>query len=345
MRVVFYPSNNYIPQKTKAPSFGGIECSAQNFVLKKLERIPCACCGYEMISRNEATVFIKKVALSRGEELVDVLSSYLRVLKPLEETTVQALIEIASDHPNRDLRELVKLFADKHKPILEQRQIGILRKIREAAQILPPKPFNELNAFILKSVELIRKSDEKTFFTRHECAEGIYSIIKKEGFSKIRDKVRILTEELPSSTNSLVSFMVKYARKTPKEIAQMLISPSISTTEHVTPTFLGGINNTSNYLLECGACNSSRNHKSLYSWIKLHPEMVRNTQRYIEKITKAILNGEVEGFSNYPNEIRETLLRESEGIIRLRVLDAEIIDRSRVIIDKSSQTKKKKPKA
>ncbi len=128
--------------------------------------------------------------------------------------------------------------------------------------------------------------------------------------------------KLPLDFESVQKIMKAASKEGSTAIANRLYAPSLATAEHVLPQSLGGENSASNFLSECAGCNNPRSSKPYHEWLKVHPEFRRNPQTYIEHVEQRIVNGELpEAYDSYPVDIRETLTKESNGHIKLLVLD------------------------
>ena len=83
---------------------------------------------------------------------------------------------------------------------------------------------------------------------------------------------------------SINAFIVKFSRKSSKEIATRLLSPSQSTIEHLLPHSLGGTRVISNVVLACGDDNSRRGNKPLDTM----PQLRTNIHHYFRTLRHAM---------------------------------------------------------
>jgi hypothetical protein len=104
------------------------------------------------------------------------------------------------------------------------------------------------------------------------------------------------------------------------------LKESTQTIEHVHPHSKGGPNDTDNYLAECGECNHPRGNMSYMKWLKVHPEYPVNAQKHIEWFQQQIVDGKIDKkYDDYGTKIKETLSKESNGRMVLKVLNPEKI--------------------
>ena len=100
----------------------------------------------------------------------------------------------------------------------------------------------------------------------------------------------------------------------------------MQTIEHIHPKSLGGPNATQNFVAECADCNNPRGNMSYAQWLKVHPEYPIKVQEHIEFVEQKIVDGEIPAeYDSYPVDINETLTKESNGAMTLKVLNPEKI--------------------
>lgn len=141
------------------------------------------------------------------------------------------------------------------------------------------------------------------------------------------EKVLDAAMNLPEGMNAVSKIVNKQkGGNSNSAIMDRLLRGALHTAEHVRPKSLGGPNATSNYLGECALCNNPRGNMSYAQWLKVHPEYPIKVQEHIEYVEQKIVDGEIpESYDSYPVDIRETLSKESNGAMVLKVLNPEKI--------------------
>jgi hypothetical protein len=144
------------------------------------------------------------------------------------------------------------------------------------------------------------------------------------------DKVINAAMELPQSEKFAEKQFKKVEYKNNNAIFNELLRESVQTIEHVHPHSLGGPDDTDNYLAECGECNHQRGNMSYLKWIKVHPEYPVNAQKHIEWFQKQVVDGKIDNrYDDYGTKIKETLSKESDGKMELKVLNKKVIQELR----------------
>ena len=148
-----------------------------------------------------------------------------------------------------------------------------------------------------------------------EFAELMNSCPEKEEISKIVS----IVQHLPSSSNDLDSFFVKYANADAETIAKKLLESAKASIEHVRASSESGADHASNFIVMCRKCNNDRGSIPYSEFIKENPAMVKNSQKYIDRVISYLNNKYIFGFENYPYQIQKQLFEETDGVINLDI--------------------------
>ena len=104
---------------------------------------------------------------------------------------------------------------------------------------------------------------------------------------KAKKQVLKLAEKLPSSMNNEDAWYVKYGgvdgKKQPytsRAIAEKLVAPTYTNTDHIHPWNLGGLDATSNFWLMHARCNIIKTDKPFVEWLNEDRE---NRTEYIKE--------------------------------------------------------------
>ncbi|MGN1124782.1 MAG: hypothetical protein ACI4SM_01225 [Candidatus Gastranaerophilaceae bacterium] len=310
-------------------NFVGHACKKADFQVKKQENIPCACCGRPMMTSKQMNNFIDEAQNATGEDLIKVLDKTMPYFRGTEKAIANFFRKTAGMSPEKTMSELLMDYSPNAVTLLATEQKNVLATAtQKATELFGEK--NPLNDCIQRGIKLIDKSTNTNHFQRRKfLAEMITagkSLKNREGVAEVID----LAAQLPNAGNSIESFIVKYSRKDNTAIARRLVNTAIATAEHVHPDSLGGPDHTSNYLGECGDCNSKRGNKPLEDWMKEYPNMPRNVQKNVDEVTERIINGDLgDKYDDYPIDIQATVERETNGMIKIKVKNPEEIDKTR----------------
>ena len=147
-------------------------------------------------------------------------------------------------------------------------------------------------------------------------------VLKENGIENLKWKVFDELEKIPKTFTTVDSFMV-YAKKhnfSDGAIISSLITPSMSSYEHIIPKSAEGEDKYSNGLVLCRECNQNRASIPYSEYIDYHPEMAFNTQKQINMISEFILAGKLPPeFDFYPVKTAKTLYYHSGGKICINV--------------------------
>ena len=292
------------------------------FEFKKITAIPCPCCGKIMTKREELVSFMENVKTKQGLELVEELEYYLPRLRGVEAKIVKKLKVLAKKHQDKNLKELFILMYRNSIKQLENAQKKVLVKVNKLADGLEGETLAAVKKDIAYVSKLLKKRKNTQTFKRKTFIANFYRLLaeeKSERNKKILELIALKAKKLPTSGNSADAFVVKYHRRSLDEISQRLLDASLASTEHIMPRSDGGVNDPSNYLVQCKYCNNERSSMSYKDWLKRHPEMRSNLQVYIDKIISLIVEKRIQNHDFYPLVIKSTLLKESDGLLDIRV--------------------------
>lgn len=146
--------------------------------------------------------------------------------------------------------------------------------------------------------------------------------LKENGLEKLKWKVFDELKQVPETFTTVDSFMVyaKDHKYSDGAILASLITPSMTSYEHIIPKSDYGEDKYSNGLVLCRECNQKRRSIPYSEYINYHPEMKINTQRQMDMISQYILNGSLPAeFGFYPVKTSRTLYNYSDGKINVNV--------------------------
>ncbi len=292
------------------------------FEFKKIPSIPCPCCGKIMTTREELISFMENVKVKRGSALVNELEYFRPRLRGVEAKIFRKLKILAKKNLDKNLKELFILMYRNSIKQLENAQKKVIAKINKLADGLEGDTLKAVKKDIAYVSRLLKKRKNSQVFKRKTFIANFYKLLGEETSERNKKILEIITlkaKKLPTSGNNVDAFIVKYHRRSLDEISQRLLDASLASTEHIMPRSDGGVNDPSNYLVQCKYCNNERSSMSYKDWLKRHPEMRSNLQVYIDKIISLIVEERIKNHDFYPLVIKSTLLKESDGLLDVRV--------------------------
>ena len=286
-------------------------------------RIPCLCCGMEMLHPDIYTNLLDSNALcGKALKVIPVLEPFEKIMHPVERQVFNMFKSMATKYPDKDFKELLMLKKDIHELALVKIQSIIFNKISFYRRILPKKTARQLRKLMIKTNDIIFTPQPHKPFSRRIFIHKIKNIIKNIESEKLKTEILEIARRLPRSSDEVCAFVVKNARKKSEIIALNLIHPSVGTFEHLQPKCLNGMNNSLNFALECTYCNNSRHHYPISVQIEENPDMPLNAQIQTDKLISLCKKGLCK--EEYVKNLKNVLEIQSENIICLDIskLDA-----------------------
>lgn len=315
------------------------------FFLKAIANLPCPCCGVKMVrSQDLARKLTESTLGGSSAKAVNALSEFEENMQPTEKACFQLIKERAKKTPNVSLAEVLASAKNEYLDELKKDEFRVLDKLDETAKQLSKSSAKKVKDITLAARKIIATQGPTESFKRKTMLDTIYGLKRQIPEKGAVDNLVKIAQELPTSSDNVNAFMVKYSKRDSVEIGQRLLSPSLGTFEHIKPKSKGGTFKDSNGLLECAGCNNPRGNlafdkfalespgmlhnipegtdlggKSTEEWVAAHPEHKGNLQKHMDIVIKMINDGRIKGYDKYPEEVAETLNKESKGIIKLDI--------------------------
>lgn len=302
------PKNDIFLNSTQRPiSFGS------NF-LTRIEGLICCCCGDKMTTAERFTAKLnEKTLLGTSKSAIAALSEFEINLHKTEKKCFTIIKKLSKKYPNSTLQELLIKEAPKHLEKLQLRQLRVLDQIDIRLKKLPTEIQSQISKISNDARTIIVQETTQNLaynempFKRKVVLRSIEDLKNASPQNQIVQEIYEIAQKLPSSSNDVNSFFVKYSRRDSKEIGQRLVSKSISTIEHLLPKSEGGESIESNYLGECAGCNNARGSIFMNDWIAMNPKMLKNLKLNLKEIIGHIKSGKIVEHDNYPNLITPTI--------------------------------------
>lgn len=262
--------------------------------------------SFSRILENQKPYCIKNLRQEQNNifnEIEDVSKSF----SPKNKKIIKEELAEARERINRDVEEKHsfkrKYFIDKliqhqcedilveaEKDILSNRKFYALEELANARERFENEP-------------LTQAKDGKTPVDLIIDLKHKYLPDYKDEF---KEAIKI-ARKLPTSNTSVNAFVIKYAGRSDKEIAERLLNQSVGTIEHIEADSLGGDNSPENFMLTSKARNEARGNLPIQAYMNLYPEIPQNTQKYMNDIIKNIYKGKLEGYEWYPYVLKDKL--------------------------------------
>lgn len=317
--------------------------------LKNIPNLPCVYCGEPMLSIPNRKRLIKELSTRSGEELIDTINKNKNFFRNHKANIADNIIKIAKQYPDDNIQEIFIKLAPQYRSKLENEQMEVIRRIN----ILYGNSFDTkeetklFQSLLYETTQWINSAEESTPFKRKAFLNELKRILHLPIFKRNNQLIKkILTEaeKLPQSIESENAFVVKYARRSSREISELMIYEPMSTIEHIKPQQNGGLTIPENLSVACAQCNNLvRNNRPMDKFTDEHPEIHKNLRKNFDailaysskqskqlykKLSEKNINNENyqrylqdlnsnAAFKNYISAIAKTYMKESKGKLDL----------------------------
>jgi hypothetical protein len=301
-------------------SFGGFGVSTGGFITKKIDDVPCCCCGGRMVRASEMNEKAREFQNLKGEALADKIEED----KDFFRTPQRVVMMLAADEARAHGGDLARAKGAIGKGLKEKTQNYCINSLSEADAVVKAAygEENPVSKLIASEVENLRGGQ----IARMPFTEKLNKVAEESDIDPVTmDTVLDAAMNIPANFDE-VKKAYGQANGSPMSIARSLLEPSMQTIEHIHPKSLGGPNATQNFIAECKDCNNPRGNMSYAQWLKVHPEYPSKAQKHIEWFQQQVVDGKIDSrYDDYGTDVKKTLSKESYGAIELKVLNSDKI--------------------
>lgn len=299
-------------------AFGGFGVSTGGFITKKMDDVPCCCCGGRMVRANQMENKAREFTGLRGAELADKIEAD----KDFFRTPQRVVMMLAAEEARAHGGDLARAKGMAGKGLKEKTQNYCINSLKEADTIVKAAygEKNPISNLIANEINNLQggKIARMPFTAK---LEKVADSIDPMTYDKVMDAAM----NIPASFEE-VRKAFGQANGGAQNIARRMLEPSMQTIEHIHPKSLGGPNATQNFIAECKDCNNPRGNMSYAEWLKVHPEYPAKAQKHIEWFQQQVVDGKIDSrYDDYGIDVKATLSKESYGAIELKVLNPEKI--------------------
>ena len=294
--------------------------------LKELENITCPYSGVKMITTRTMDRLESKLSKCNTiSERMEILDLYRPCMQKLEKQIYQVFKGYEINNPNGTLNDCLRKLKPDCLTELRLSEIRVLEDIDNESNKFDSNTSLAIKKVTTEARKKVIDDTQDQIFKRKDILAELHDVTKDHPNKELVAHIWTIANRLPKSTNDFNAFVVKYANRSPQEIAARLLRPSVASIEHIRPAnpdsldIEAGENNLSNFMLVSRDWNSGRSNTPLPEFVKEHPNIPRFTQKYIDDIIKAIHKGKLDDCDWYPYVLKEKLYNESEGLIDLNL--------------------------
>lgn len=283
------PTNNPV-------GFDKMEADTQSgFRLSTLEQpVICPDCGKPVMTKPIFAAIKGELDKANESTYLDVIENHSEFLYPQERKILSKLESVKAKKPDMTIRAIVSHEREKRLDKLERQQYKVMDKIGEMAEDLSYEDRSKVDGLLTVTSDVIFQRQNTYAFQRGKFIELAGQLDLHD--EKAKSQLMKLAEKLPSSMNNEDAWYVKYGgldgKKQPyssRTIAEKLVAPTYTNTDHVHPWNLGGLDATSNFWLMHARCNIIKTDKPFVEWLNEDREnRTEYIKEYLETTQKAI---------------------------------------------------------
>ncbi len=248
-----------------------------------------------------------------------------------EDKEILDLMEIyATKYPKNTFAEIfqkpevaqlhTELFQAYKKQAMEQK-IDVFKRLREFSKKLPLQDIKKLQVTNNEALKVLNNEYYKPH-VKKACIEDIYNnFLKTCQTKRIRKKIFDIIKDIPYETPAADEFIALCAQNktTDRDIVSKFAQEMTATFEHVKAKSQKGEDTIENGIVLCKKCNTERSNIPYRIYLKIHPEMKKNIQKQMNRVITFINRKKLSGYDNYPVDIKQTLLRETDNLIKIKI--------------------------
>ena len=130
-------------------------------------RIPCLCCGKEMLHPDIYMRLTENKELGgKASDVIKLLEPFEGIMHPVERQVFNMFKSMSVKYPDKDFKELLLMKKDIHELALVKIQSSIFNKISFYRRILPKKMARQLRKLMIKTNDIIFAPEPHKPFSR-----------------------------------------------------------------------------------------------------------------------------------------------------------------------------------
>ncbi|MBR1425419.1 hypothetical protein IJ579_07655 [bacterium] len=218
--------------------------------------------------------------------------------------------------------DVSKNFADKTKPETIEHQKAVLAKIENLLEQSVLRDNEELLDLINTSKLRLSYEEVVIPFSRKSFIYDLSKIIRPMENETLQSEILAVASKLPTSNDNLAAYILKLSAESSDKIIYRILHPTTASIEHILPRSCGGENIMSNFGGATAKMNSDRKSIDLSEWVEIHPEVVENCQKYVDRLIELYHQGvflKLNIDPKYIVDFKTTVAKQSKGKINVDI--------------------------
>lgn len=281
------------------------------------------------IMTGEIAALADKITV-KAPRVVQKLEKFYDFLDKEDKEIFDLMVVYAEKYPKKTFAEIFSMpeIAQKHTELSElykkqarTQRIEVFKRVRELSKDWPAQDAKKILVVNNDALKILLNEYYKPH-VKKACVEELYNdFLKSCSKKRIRKKLFDILKDIPYETSPADDFVAGCAaqKTSDMEIVRNFAEQMQATFEHVKAKSEGGEDVIENGIVLCKKCNNERSNIKYTTFLKIHPEMKKNIQKQMNKIITYIKHNKLKGFENYPMDIKQTLLRETDNILKVKI--------------------------
>ena len=220
-----------------------------------------------------------------------------------------------------------KLKRQMQKPILRENitKLNILRNFFEQSSLSNNK---ELKRILNNTSAKIYASPTLLPFKRKEFVHDLKQILRTCQDKDLTSKIIQIAHTLPTSTENVSAFIVKYAEDSSSRIGFCFFKDMMASIDHLCAKNNGGKNKLSNFGLCSVYINAKKTNIPFDEWCRQHPETAQNCQKHVDRLIELYHNNcfkkvglDKNYIIDFAKTVKELSPKENPIVLNLKQLD------------------------
>lgn len=221
-----------------------------------------------------------------------------------------------------EIRDYHAAYAEEAKNTASQQRIEVFKHLRTFADTLAPEDKKKLLQTNSDAIKLLNSGIYEPDVTKALVEDLYKNFISGCSNKRVKKQLMQIVSKFPFDVVSPVDTFITNSvtkKRSDKDIIKIFLDDMLATFEHVKPHSKEGADGWENGIVLCKRCNRKRADLPYTFFLSLFPQMKVYLQKQCNKIMTFIKGGKLKGYDTYPQEIKQTMLRETGNTIRLNI--------------------------
>lgn len=181
-------------------------------------------------------------------------------------------------------RNIKKKLEMQMQPEILKRNSSNLANFKKIFEVSPLRNNEDIIKLIDNTSAKVHGFPSFANFERKSFIHELKKITRKLKNRKFAQEFTDASLRLPTSKDNVSAFVVKFSDQSNNKIGANLLTSGMCSIDHLVAKKNGGPNKLSNYGLSGAEINSQKTNIHFDKWVRMHPEIRKNCQKYIDRL-------------------------------------------------------------